>query len=116
MRLNNSGRRIRTTGLAVVTEMGKEDASDTAGETGVSGDQINAGGTYGAAIEVPEMVLEAVVDPIQAEVTSTPRNQTGKVSGWTAVWCGEMKRTFEGPTKVGEGRLDMIRVNCSWII
>jgi hypothetical protein len=67
--------------------VGEEDTSDTTGrQTEVSGYEVNDRRTYGAAIEVPEMVLVDVVEPIQAEVTSTPRNQTGKVSGRAAVW------------------------------
>ena len=70
---------VRTRGLAVVTEMDEEDTSDTTGrQAEVSGDKVNDRRTYGAAIEVPEMVLVEVVESIQAEVTSTPRNQTGK--------------------------------------
>ena len=36
--------------------------------------------TYGAAIEVPEMVLVAVGEPIQAERTLTPRYQTVNIN------------------------------------
>ena len=54
----------------------------------MSGDKVNDRRTYGAAIEVPEMVLVEVVESIQAEVTSTPRNQTGKISGRAAIWLG----------------------------
>lgn len=76
--------------------------------------EISDGGTYGAAIEVPEMVLESILDSIQAEVTSTPRNQTGTGSGMAAVWRGEGERTIDGFTKVGEVSLGFAAVNCSW--
>jgi hypothetical protein len=78
------------------------------------GDKINDRRTYGAAMEVPEMVLTASEVPIQAEVTSTPRNQTGKISGRAAVWCSERRRTIEYRAKVGEGSLGPTRINCSW--
>jgi hypothetical protein len=68
----------------------KEETSDTTvRQTGVSGDEANERRTYGAAMEVPEMVFFAVGEPMKAEVTSTPRNQTGKVSGRVAAWFGE---------------------------
>lgn len=108
-------RAIRTTGLAVVTEVGEENTSDTTvGQTEVSKDMVNDERTYGAAIEVPEMVLVEVLESIQAEVTSTPRNQTGSVSGRAVIWCDERRRTIEGFTKIGEIGLNLPRVNCPW--
>ncbi len=107
--------RIRTRGLAVVTEVDEEDTGDTTGrQAEVSGGKVNDRKTYGAAMEVPEMVLVEVVESIQAEVTSTPRNQTGKISGRGAVWCGKRRRTIKWSTEVGEVSLDLARVNCSW--
>lgn len=107
--------RIRTRGLAVVTEVDEEDTGDTPGrQVKVSRGKVNDRRTYGAAIEVPEMVLVEVVESIQAEVTSTPRNQTGKISGRAVVWFGERRRTINWLTKVGEVSLDLARVNCSW--
>lgn len=106
--------RIRTTDLAVVTKMDEEETSDTTGrQTEVSGDKDKDRRTYGAAIEVPEMVLVSVGSAIQAEVTWTPRNQTGKLSGRAAVWCSARRRTIENRTKVGEGSLGIANVNCS---
>ena len=81
--------RICTRGLAVFTEMGEEDTGNTTGKQAeVSGDKVNNRRTYGAAIEVPDMVLVEVVESIQAEVTSTPRNQTVKHirKGSSLVW------------------------------
>lgn len=80
---------IHTRGLTVVTEMGEEDTRDTTGrQAEVSGDKANDRRTYGAAIEVPEMVFFEIGESIQAEVTSTPRNQTGKNirKGGNLVW------------------------------
>ena len=59
--------------------MDEENTGNTTGrQAQVSGDNANDRRTYGAAIELPEMVLVEFVESIQAEVTSTPRNQTGK--------------------------------------
>ena len=77
--------RIRTRGLAVVTEMDEENTGNTTERRAqVSGDKVNDRRTYGAANAVPEMVLVEVVESIQAEVTLIPRNQTGKISGSAA--------------------------------
>ena len=78
--------RIRTRGLAAVPEMDEENTGNTTGrQAQVSGDKANDRRTYGAAIEVPEMVLVEFVESIQAEVTSIPRNQTRKISRRAAV-------------------------------
>ena len=74
-------------------------------------DKVNDRWTYGAAIEVPEIVLDALVEPIQAEVTRIPRYQTRKLSGKTAVWCSERRHTFERLTKIGGGSLGMMSVD-----
>ena len=55
----------------------------------MSGAEVSDERTYGAAIEVPEMVLVAVVEPIQEEVTSTPRYQTG--DGQKRRRCDELR-------------------------
>jgi len=95
--------------------MGEEETSDTTGrQTEVSGDKINDRGTYGAAIEVPERVLVDVLESIPAETTSTPRNQTGKISGMAAGWCGERRLTIEHPTEIGEVSLGLVNVKRSW--
>ena len=60
------------------------------------------------------MVLESILDSIQAEVTSTPRNQTGKVISEGGGAVGRRERTIDGFTKVGEVGLDFAAVNCSW--
>ena len=79
----------------------------------MSRDKVSGERTYGAAIEVPEMVLVEVVESIQAEVTSTPRNQTRTISGG-GDWVWERRHTIKCFTKVGEVSLGLARVNCSW--
>jgi len=61
------------------------------------------------------MVFSASEEPIQAEVTSTPRNQTRTVSGEPEVWCGKRGHTIDRRTKIGEGSLGLVRAECAWI-